>query len=451
MNKNLTNSKDLTVAVDIGTTKVCAVAAVRNDYGKLEIIGYSTVFSDGVHKGIVKNIDRTVSAISQVIKNVEEQIGRKITKVNVSLSGQHVRSYHQQAIIPRQNPNIVISDTDVDSLINQMGNVALPAGDKIIEILPQEFSVDNEGGILDPRGMTGVRLEANFHLITSQHSTQQNLNRCIEMAGLTIGKTMLEPMASAEAVLTDEEKGAGIALVDIGGGTTDIAIFKDGLLRHTAIIPLGGNNITNDIKEGCEVLQPQAEKLKVRFGCALAQEINENRIITVQGIRGHEPRAVSEINLARIIQSRMEEILDFVGSEIRRTGYERKLIGGIVITGGGALLNHIRNLAAYRLGMSVRIGSPRESLAQGYHEEISSPMYATAIGLLLKGVPDMTPVANEVMVEDLQPDTSDTDAQNTIPYHEPDEAGDTDIFKDPKNWFDNWVDRATSWFTETKD
>lgn len=457
MNKNL-KSHDLTVAVDIGTTKVCAIAARKNEHNKLEIVGFGKVESEGVLRGVVSNIEKTVNAITEAVRIAEGQTGTKFSTVNVGIAGQHIRSLHHRGILTRDNPNSVITDEDIDKLIKDMGKLVLPPGDQIIHVLPQEFTVDNEQGITDPKGMSGVRLEANFHIITGQVTAYKNIVRCIEKAGLKVGEIMLEPIASAEAVLSDDEKDAGIALVDIGGGTTDITIFKDGIIRHTAVIPFGGNAITKDIKEGCTVMPNQAEKLKVKFGSALAEEVYEERIISIPGIKGHDPREISEINLARIIQARVEEILDFVVWEIKRSGYERRLIGGMVLTGGGALLNHIKKLAAYHTGMSVRIGSPRDSLAQGYLEEISSPMFSTGIGLLLKGKqqepmiePESDFASNSVFVTDLEPEENNekNGPSNRIPYQdESDSEG--GIYKDkPKNWLDDIMLKTRGWFTET--
>jgi cell division protein FtsA len=379
---------DVVVAVDIGTTKVCAIAGRRNEHGKLEILGVGKVDSEGVLRGVVSNIEKTVNAISEAKAISERGSAMKFDFVHVGIAGQHIKSLQHRGMLTRENDLTEISQHDIDRLVNDMYRLVLPPGDKILHVIPQEYTVDNEQGIIDPIGMSGVRLEANFHIITGQITASNNIFRCIERAGMRAVNMTLEPIASAAAVLSEEEKEAGVALVDIGGGTTDITIFQDGIIRHTAVIPFGGNVITKDIKEGCTVMTQQAEKLKVKFGSALAEEVFDNRIITIPGLRGREPKEISEKNLARIIQARMEEILDYVVWEIRRSGYERKLIGGMVLTGGGALLNHLDMLAAYHTGMSTRIGVPVEHLAHGYHEQLSSPIYATAIGLLLKGLED---------------------------------------------------------------
>ncbi len=384
--KTQASNSDIVVALDIGTTKVCAIAGRRNQHGKLEVLGVGKVNSDGVLRGVVSNIEKTVNAIAEAANHAKRSSGINFDVVHVGIAGQHIKSLQHRGILVRDNDHTEISEKDINKLISDMFKLVLPPGDKILHVIPQEFTVDNEQGITDPIGMSGVRLEANFHIITGQITASNNIYRCVERTGLKLADMTLEPIASAAAVLSEEEKEAGIALVDIGGGTTDITIFQDGIIRHTAVIPFGGNVITKDIKEGCTVMTQQAEKLKIKFGSALAQEVYDNRIITIPGLRGRDPKEISEKNLARIIQARVEEILDYVVWEIRRSGYERKLIGGIVLTGGGALLNNIDKLAEYHTGMSTRIGIPIEHLAHGYNEQLSSPIYSTAIGLLLKGI-----------------------------------------------------------------
>ncbi len=386
MNEFNSITSDIVVAVDIGTTKVCAIAGRRNQYGKIEILGIGKVKSEGVNRGVVSNIDKTVKAIKEAIEIAEKSANCKFKKVHVGIAGQHIKSIHHHGILMREEGLEEISNSDVEKLIKDMYRLVLPPGDKILHVIPQEFTVDDESDIIDPVGMSGVRLEANFHIITGQVTASRNILRCVEKVGLEVADITLEPIASAAAVLSEEEKEAGIALVDIGGGTTDITIFKDGIIRHTAVIPFGGNVITNDIKEGCTVMHEYAEKLKVRFGSALAEEIYDNRIITIAGLRGREPKEISEKNLARIIQARVEEIFDYVLWEVRRSGFEGKLLGGIVITGGGSLLKNINLLSEYHTGMNTRIGIPTEHLAHKYDGMVDSPIYSTGIGLLINAI-----------------------------------------------------------------
>ena len=383
---SLMKKSEPVVALDIGTTKVCVLVGKRNEYGKIDILGLGKVDSEGVLRGVVSNIDKTVKAISDAVDMAERSSNLEITDIHVGIAGQHIKSLQHRGILTRDNGQLEIAQTDIDKLINDMYKLVLPPGDKILHVIPQEYTIDHEEGITDPIGMSGVRLEANFHIITGQISASNNILRCIEKVGLKTSDMTLEPIASAESVLSRQEKEAGVVLIDIGGGTTDITIFQEGIIRHTAVIPFGGNVITKDIKEGCTVMNDQAEKLKIKFGCALADEIVDNRIITISGIKGREPKEISEKNLSKIVQARLEEIFDYVLWEIRRSGYERKLIAGIVLTGGGALLKHIDLLAEYHTGMPARIGLPVEHLAHGYEEQLASPIFATGIGLLIHGI-----------------------------------------------------------------
>lgn len=386
MEHNNINTQNLSIALDIGTTKVVAIAGYRNAYGKVEIAGIGTVVSEGVSRGVVSNIDKTVRAISESIAIAEKNTGQKFDSVHVGVAGQHIKSLHHRHVMMRDDLNSEIAEEDIIRMITEMHKIVLPPGDKILHVIPQEFIVDNESDIKDPVGMSGSRLEGNFHIITGQISASRNLSRCVERAGLEMADMTLEPIASASAVLSCEEKEAGVVLIDIGGGTTDVTIFKDGIIRHTAVIPFGGNIVTRDIREGCTVMNEQAEKLKVKFGSALAELVYDNKIIMIPGLRGREPKEISEKNLALIIQARLEEIFDYVLWEIRRSGYDGKLIAGIVLTGGGSLLKNVNLLAERHTGLVARIGKPIDHLAHGYRQELSSPKYATGIGLLIKAI-----------------------------------------------------------------
>jgi cell division protein FtsA len=376
----------LVLALDIGTTKVCALAGFRNEFGKIEITGIGKVKSEGVSKGVVSNIDKTVKAIKEAVSIAEINCGKKFENVNVGIAGQHIKSLQHHGLLVRKDINSEIDENDINRLIEDMYKLVLPPGDKILHVIPQEFTVDNEENITDPIGMSGVRLEANFHIITGQVSASKNIFKVVEKADLKVGDLTLEPIASATSVLTEEEKEAGVALIDIGGGTTDVTIFKDGIIRHTAVIPFGGNVVTSDIQEGLSVMKDQAEKLKVKFGSALAEEIVDNRLIVIPGYRGKEVKEISEKNLSRIIQARMEEILDFISWEISRSGYQNKLLAGIVLTGGGSLLKDIDLLAELHTGMISRLGEPTEHLAHGYNGDLTSPIYSTGIGLLIHAI-----------------------------------------------------------------
>jgi cell division protein FtsA len=440
------NNNEIVVALDIGTTKIVAMAGRKDVHGKLEILGIGKVESVGVIRGVVSNIEKTVKAISDAIAEAERRSGLEIAVINVGIAGQHIKSLQHRGIHTRNSIHDEIAHSDIDSLISDMYKLALPPGDKIIHVIPQEYIVDAEQGIVDPVGMSGVRLEANFHIITGQITAIKNLQKCVEKSDLEMAGLTLEPIASAAAVLSKEEMEAGIALVDIGGGTTDIAIFHEGIIRHTAVIPFGGNVITKDIKEGCSVMQQQAEKLKVKFGSALASEIKENRIVSIAGLKGHPHKEISERNLAHIIQARMEEIIDQVYWEIRKSGFERKLSGGIVLTGGGSLLKNLEQLVEFRTGMNARTGIPVEHLAHGYEKEVASPVYSTAIGLVLKGFDDIE--TGKVR------QFANSYAGNYVPAGIEDNG--TSIQNQKKdrqksNWFDKIYQRTKTWFESEPD
>jgi len=378
------SNDQIIVGLDIGTTKIACLVGKKNEYGKLELLGMGKAESVGVRRGVVSHITPAVQAIRLAVEQAKLNADTEISVVNVGIAGQHIKSLQHRGVITLENLEEEISQKDIDALIKDMHKLVLPPGESIIHILPQDFIVDNESGIKDPIGMSGIRLEANFHIITGLVTAVQNIYKCVRKADLEVADLTLEPLASSDAVLSAEEKEAGVALVDIGGGTTDVAIFQDGIIRHTAVIPFGGNIITDDIKEGCTIIRKQAELLKVKFGSALANENQANDIVVIPGLNGRDPKEISVKNLAHIIQARMEEIIEQVYFEIRNSGFERKLIAGIVITGGGAQLKHIPQLFEYLTGMDTRIGYPTEHLASG-NEKVSSPMYATGVGLVLKG------------------------------------------------------------------
>lgn len=402
----LTTPSPIVVGLDIGTTKICAIVGRRTQHGKIEVLGIGKAESAGVTRGVVSNIQKTVQGITAATEVASNQSNVEIRVVNVGIAGQHIKSLQHRGILTRRELNSEISKKDIDKLIDDMFKLVMPPGEEIIHVLPQEFTIDNEPGIKEPIGMAGVRLEANFHIISGQVTAVKNIMRCVTNAGLQTQDLILEPLASSEAVLSDEEKEAGVCLVDIGGGTTDIAIFHEGIIRHTAVIPFGGNSVTEDIREGCSVMRNQAELLKTRFGSALAEENKENEIICVPGLRGREPKEISVKNLAYIIQARMEEIVEHVYYEIKSSGYEKKLIAGVVITGGGALLKHLNQMVEYVTGLDCRIGYPNEHLskyeemAKNVYEDLKSPMYATSVGLLIKGIQK----AEEFLEEMKKPD-----------------------------------------------
>jgi cell division protein FtsA len=377
---------DIIVGLDIGTTKIAAIVGRKNEYGKIEILGHGKTESIGVKRGVVSNIENTVNSIRIAVEEASGKAGFTIAYVNVGIAGQHIKSIQHRGGIIRQNYDEEISRDDLETLLNSMFNLNMSPGEEIIEVIAQDFIVDNEQGIKEPVGMLGNSLEANFHIIIGQTTAAKNIYKCVTKAGLEVVDLLLEPIASASAVLSDEEKEAGVVLVDIGGGTTDIAIFQDNIIRHTAVIPFGGDVITEDVKEGCTIIRKHAEELKIKFGSALASENRADEIVAIPGLRGRPPKEISLKNLASIIQARTEEIIEHVYYEIKNSGYEKKLIAGIVLTGGGALLKHLPQLTEFITGMDTRIGYPNEHLANDVNEEMASPMYATGIGLVIEGL-----------------------------------------------------------------
>ena len=387
------NKDNIAVGLDIGTTKIVAMIGKKNEYGKLEILGVGKSKSLGVHRGVVNNITQTIQSIQQAVAEAENDSGYKINDVVVGIAGQHIRSIQHSDYVSRPKAEEVIGDADIDALIGQVHKLAMLPGEEIIHVLPQEFKIDGQAEIKEPIGMYGGRLESSFHVVVGQAASIRNLGRCVKSAGLELSGLTLEPLASADAVLSQEEKEAGVALIDIGGGTTDLAIFKDGIIRHTAVIPFGGNVITEDIKEGCSIIEKQAELLKTRFGSAWPGENKDNEIVSIPGLRGREPKEISLKNLSKIIHARVVEIIEQVYAEVKLYGHEdpkKKLIAGIVLTGGGAQLQHIKQLVEYITGMDTRIGYPNEHLAGDSDEELSSPLYATAVGLVMNSIRNNT-------------------------------------------------------------
>ena len=381
--------KKISIGLDIGTTKIVAMIGKRNEYGKVQILGVGKSKSLGVHRGVVNNITQTIQSIQQAVNEAELSADCKIESVTVGIAGQHIRSLQHSDYITRTNSELVIDEEDIDRLINQVHKLVMLPGEEIIHVLPQEFKVDGQAEIKEPVGMYGGRLEANFHVVVGQVSSIRNIGRCIKSAGLDLEGITLEPLASANAVLSFEEKEAGVALIDIGGGTTDLAVFKDGIIRHTAVIPFGGNVITDDIKEGCSIIEKQAELLKIKFGSAWPGENKENEIVSIPGLRGRDPKEITLKNLSKIIHARTVEIIEQVYLEIKNYGHEeqkKKLIAGIVLTGGGSQLKHIKQLVEYITGMDTRVGYPNEHLAGDTDKDVTIPLFATAVGLVLDGL-----------------------------------------------------------------
>ena len=410
----------ISIGLDIGTTKIVAMIGKRNEFGKVQILGVGKSKSLGVHRGVVNNITQTIQSIQQAVNEAELSADCKIESVTVGIAGQHIRSLQHSDYITRTNSELVINEDDIDLLINQVHKLVMLPGEEIIHVLPQEFKVDGQAEIKEPIGMYGGRLEANFHVVVGQVSSIRNIGRCVKSAGLDLEGITLEPLASANAVLSFEEKEAGVALIDIGGGTTDLAVFKDGIIRHTAVIPFGGNVITDDIKEGCSIIEKQAELLKIKFGSAWPGENKENEIVSIPGLRGRDPKEITLKNLSKIIHARTVEIIEQVYLEIKNYGHEeqkKKLIAGIVLTGGGSQLKHLKQLVEYITGMDTRVGYPNEHLAGDTDKEVTIPLYATAVGLVLDGLKRFDKDINE-KVEVKEIDNQNSDQEEGQPEQE---------------------------------
>jgi cell division protein FtsA len=428
----MSSTNNIIAAIDIGTTKIVAVIGKRNENGRYEILGYGRTISKGVKRGVVLNIEETVNSIKTAVEQAEEKAGVKANSVYVGIAGQHIKSIRNRGYINRDSYDDEITKDDVIALINDMHKIPIEVGEEIIHVIPQSFIVDNETGIKNPVGMSGKRLEANFHIVIGNVGAVNNIKKCVHRAGMDVNKLILEPLASSDAVLTDDEKEVGVALVDIGGGTTDVAVYYDGIIHHTAVIPFGGNIVTNDIKTGCSILERQAESLKIQFGSALADNAQENKVVTIPGISGRPPKEISFKSLAHIIQSRMEEIIDEIYFEIESSGLSEKLGAGIVLTGGGALLRNLPQLVSWKTGQDVRIGYPNEYLASEVIEEINQPMYSTSVGLILKGYEDTVKRQVENQVEELLETEEDEDSSNPR--------------KEKKKFLDDLVERFGGFF-----
>ena len=428
----------ISVGLDIGTTKIVVMAGKRNEFNKVEILGIGKSKSLGVHRGVVNNITQTIQSIQQAVEEAKNLCEDNIEEVVVGIAGQHIRSLQHSDYITRPNPEKVISQEDIDKLILQVYKLVMLPGEEIIHVLPQEYKVDGQSEIKEPIGMYGGRLEANFHVVVGQVSSIKNIGRCIKSAGLSMGNITLEPLASSEAVLSREEKEAGVALIDIGGGTTDLAIFKDGIIRHTAVIPFGGNVITEDIKEGCSIIEKQAELLKIKFGSAWPGENKDTEIVSIPGLRGRDPKEISLKTLSKIINARVVEIIEQVHLEIKNYGNDeqkKKLIGGIVLTGGGSQLKHLKQLVEYITGMDTRIGYPSEHLAGETNKSHTEPMFSTAVGLLLNALEgEIYDSGQEKNMDELSMEKDESESNNSSELS-------SEINIKRKSILDKWVEK----------
>ena len=435
------SEEKIIVGLDIGTTKIACIVGRKGANGKIEILGYGKAASTGVSRGIVTNIEETVNAIKTAVDMASAQSNVDIKSVNVGIAGQHIKSLQHRGVMMRDDKDKEISNEELEKLRQDTYKINMIPGEEIIDVIPQEYFVDGEIGTT-PKGMLGSKLEANFHVIIGQNAAAMNIVKCIQKAGLEMDHMILEPIASAEAVLDEEEKEAGVALVDIGGGTTDIAIFHENKIYHSAVIPFGGNIITDDIMKGCTIIRRYAEDVKVKFGSAVASENRDDEVVAIPGIRGRKAKEISFKNLANIIQARMEEIFELVNYEIQKVNSQHKLIAGIVLTGGGAMMRHIQQLAAFKTGLDVRIGYPNEHLAKETDEELASPMYATGIGLVIEGIAraehqeKMEKAKHKESIRVIPVQPSEDTEESPEPEEEPRERGRRRPAKKPHRRFD---------------
>jgi cell division protein FtsA len=385
------------VGLDIGTTKVCAVVGSVDSQDRIHILGMGKAPSEGLNRGVVINIDKTVHAIQTAIQQAELASGIEVNSVIVGIAGDHIRSMRSKGVITISNKDNEITAKDVERLLEDCQQIMLPTDQQIIHVIPQEFVVDGQDGISDPVGMSGMRMEAEVHIITGLVSAAKNIYRCVERAGYQVADIILEPLASSYSVLADEEKEAGVALVDIGGGTSDVAIFQEDTIRHTAVIAIAGKKVTDDIRLGLSVLHDQAERLKCEHGEAYVNMIENDETINVPGIAGRPPKEITKSILAKIIQARMEEILEIVAIETKRSGYSDALSAGVVLTGGGSLIDNLCSLANEVLGMDAKIGTPL-GLSGGLTQEVNNPIYATGVGLVMHAIRSDDGVENQVMM-----------------------------------------------------
>ena len=377
----MAHSNNLIVGLDIGTTKICAIVAEVTKEGKIDIVGLGTHPSKGLRKGVVINIEATVESIKNAVQEAELMAGCEISQVYAGIAGGHIKGFNSHGIVAVKDKEV--SDADVDRVIDAARAIAIPLDREVIHILPQEYIIDDQDGIREPLGMSGVRLESKVHIVTGAVTSAQNIVKCAQRCGLSVADIVLEQLASSEAVLSEDEKELGVALIDIGGGTTDIAIWSEGSIVHTSVLAVGGDHITNDIAVGLRTPMEAAERIKQEHGCAMATMVEEEDTIEVPSVGGRKPRVLSKRILTEIIEPRVEEMFSLVHQEVQRTGYEDLLASGVVITGGATLLEGMPELAEDILGLPVRLGVPQN--IGGLVDIVKSPLYATGVGLALYG------------------------------------------------------------------
>lgn len=441
------SAEKVVVGLDIGTTKVCAIVGRQNASGTIDVHAIGTADNEGVSRGAIDNIEKTVDAIRKAVGDAQRQCGGELNIVHVGIAGEHIRSQSHRGIITLAKSNEPeITQADVDRLREDMYTVSVTPGSEILHVIPQDYTVDTHTGVTDPVGMAGMRLEGNYLVVTHQIAAAHNIYRCVRKAGLEVAALVLQPLASSLSVLTEEELEAGVCLIDIGGGTSDLVIYENGIIRHTAVIPFGGNIITEDIKKGCSVMRKQAEQLKMQYGVALASEVTADEVISIAGMRERPVREIRRRTLASIIQARMEEIFEMAAREIRNAGYQHKLVGGIVVTGGGGQLANVADLVAYATGLDARVGYPADILAGGMAAEANHPRFATATGLLVYGLKYesvATPSDKPEVVTDVRrPTANSTEKPRRVPEIAPPPSG--NIMNNIKAFFEKSIANGNS-------
>lgn len=386
INPQMNTNADIIVGLDIGTTKICAIVGQLTENGKINVLGKGRAPSmGGVSRGMVANISKAEEAIRIAVAAAKQHSNIDIKTVYVGIAGHHIKSLQHRGTLSRKNSDEEISQAELDKLELDMKHLALSPGQEILHVLPQEYRIDDEEGVKDPVGRMGVRIECNYHIITGHVQAARHIFMAVKRAGLEVADLIVEPLASAAAVLSQEEMEAGVALVDIGGGTTDICVFEDGFIRHTASIPVGGDRITKDLQEAFGILKDQAEVVKVNYGSCYPTETMRNQIITVPGLPNRKPKEISQYAIAQVIHARVLDIIEKIDYEIELSGIRNKLGGGIVLTGGGSAMNNITQLFEFETGIEVHLGYPGQNLGRGMVEEIRNPMYSTGLGLVMKG------------------------------------------------------------------
>jgi len=448
---------NIIVGLDIGTTKICAIVGQLAENGKINILGIGKSSSQGgVSRGMVANVSKVVQAIHEAVSQAEKASHVKISTAYVGIAGHHIKSLQHRGTLNRHNGEDEIQKEELLRLEQEMENLVLQPGLDILHVIPQDYTIDGEEGIRDPEGRIGVRVECNYHIITGETSRAKIIGRAVKNAQLEVADLIVEPVASATAVLSQEEMEAGVVLVDIGGGTTDICIFENGFISHTAIIPIGGDRITMDLQEAFGILKSQAEEVKVMYGSCFPTEQMKNEVVVIPGLPGREPKEISVYAISQVIRARMEDIIQKVEFEIALAGVDNTLNGGIVLTGGGSSLKEVKQLFSFQTGFDVHIGTPGQHLGRGQVDEVRKPLYATAIGLVMKGIEIEHTYGSQYSPNQLIENQNKEEENNTPELESvPEEIGQDTVKKGP-SWKSNYnmsmfSDLLRQWFSDDED